>query len=45
MLDLYIYIVVGDPVSMRVHVGIPVTDLILPHFCDSPKTGSGGDER
>ena len=40
-----IYIVVGDPVSTRGKVGIPVTGLILPHFCACPKTGSGGDER
>jgi len=26
-------------------VGIPVTDLIPPHCCACPKTGSGGDER
>jgi len=33
----YICIIVGDPVMKRGRVGIPLTRLTLPYFCDCPK--------
>jgi hypothetical protein len=39
LLFVYICIAAGDPIVKKGRVGIPLTGLILPHFCNCPKPG------